>query len=496
MQGNLAKTYQEIVSMLKISKELFTSWNDAGLLYCHWKSNEHLLPGLDGDTDLDVLLSRDGQQKGEAILHELDFLQCKSQYGSRYPNVDDWIGFDKETGKLIHLHLHYAIVTGHKGLKEYELPWAERALRTRILDEEYGVYIMEPNLEMVTLYTRIGLKAGLIEIVRCFKGSFKFPKDTQREIDWLRERVDVKEVYRILAEYYGKDADAVNEIMSRGNINSDSYLKLRKIAENNFKNYSRVKHFMRLRELSYLLYHICLKRILKRLKPIISKKVPISEKGLTVAFLGQDGAGKTTVTKNLIKWWSWKMDVRYVYLGSGENYFSFKKSLSHKLPPKGVFKYFRAMLGLSVLSDVAKLSYKNVLKAEKYASKGGLVIFDRFPQTKYMSICDGPKLRKKVHDYFGAGILSKMFAPMIKTEEKYIGKTVTHTPDVVIKLTLTPEESIRRKPHENYEAVKQKHEIVKSLEFKGCDVYTIDATMPFDEELIMIKNIIWQHIQK
>lgn len=40
--------------MLKISKALFTAWNKEDLLYCHWKSNEHLLPGLDGATDLDV----------------------------------------------------------------------------------------------------------------------------------------------------------------------------------------------------------------------------------------------------------------------------------------------------------------------------------------------------------------------------------------------------------------------------------------------------------
>ena len=132
--------------MLNISKELFTAWNNASLLYCHWKSNEHLLPGLDGETDLDVLLSRDDQKEGVSILRRLEFLQVQSQFGSRYPDVDDWIGFDKETGNLIHLHLHYGIVTGHKGLKEYSLHWTDLALRTRILNEEYGVYTMEPNL--------------------------------------------------------------------------------------------------------------------------------------------------------------------------------------------------------------------------------------------------------------------------------------------------------------------------------------------------------------
>ena len=71
-----------------------------------------------------------------------------------------------------------------------------------------------------------------------------------------------------------------------------------------------------------------------------------------------------------------------------------------------------------------------------------------------------------------------------------------HHPNIVFKLLLPPEESIKRKPQESLEAVTKKHEIVKSLEFEGSDVYEIDATMPFEEEMIMLKNIIWQHIQK
>ena len=160
--------------MLNISKELFASWNEAHLLYCHWKSNEHLLAGLEGKTDLDVLLSRTDKNQGEKLLRSLDFLKCKSQYGSRYFEVDDWIGFDKDTGALIHLHLHYALVTGHKGMKEYSLPWIDLALRTRVMNEKYGVYMMEPNLEMMTLYTRIGLKADVINLVRCRMGNFIF----------------------------------------------------------------------------------------------------------------------------------------------------------------------------------------------------------------------------------------------------------------------------------------------------------------------------------
>ena len=281
-------------------------------------------------------------------------------------------------------------------------------------------------------------------------------------------------------------------IVKKDKIDSRAYLTLRKIAEKNFRESSRVRCFMRLREVAFFYYQ----KVLIKPLSIISRKVPASEKGLMIAFLGQDGAGKTTVTQKLMKWWRWKMEVRYVYLGSGDNYSSWKKKLVKRLPTHGPLKYLRSIIALTDTRDLTKKAYRNMRKAEKYAAKGGVVILDRYPQMAYAGICDGPKIRQKVVDNFGNGLASKILLPLANTEEKYIKKIIAIKPDLVFKLILPPEESLRRKPQERLEAVTMKHEIVKSLVFDGSDVYTIDATMPFDKEMVMIKNIIWQHIQK
>jgi thymidylate kinase len=482
--------------MLSISKELFSAWNNAELLYCHWKSNEHLLEGLNGETDLDVLLSHHDKDRGEELLRQLDFLKCKSQVGSRYPDVDDWIGFDKPTGSLIHVHLHYSIVTGHKGLKEYDLPWSELALDTRVYNAEYGVYTMEPNLEMVTLYTRIGLKADITTLFRSRIGKYHYDKDAKREIEWLKKRVDLNRVRQLLELYYKDKAKQVLEIMGLETIEASSYRKLRKIAEETFKSNRRVHGFIRLRELYFLVYHTLIKKTIQKFKPLITKKIPASEKGVSIAFLGQDGAGKTTVTQKLIKWWNWKMDIRYLYFGSGENYSSWKKRLSNKLPSNRVFKYLKAALVIIDLRDVQRHAYRSIKRAQKYIKKGGVAIYDRFPQNEYPGICDGPKIRLFLSKNMGNGLLTRLLLPFAHSEEKYINKILFYSPDVVFKLILPPEESIRRKPQENLEMVSRKHEIIKSLAFEGSDVYTIDATMPFDKEIVLLKNTIWQHLQK
>ena len=52
--------------MLEVCKHLFNQWNDQGIRYCHWKSNEHLMEGLDGETDLDIYVYPTDKEKAEA----------------------------------------------------------------------------------------------------------------------------------------------------------------------------------------------------------------------------------------------------------------------------------------------------------------------------------------------------------------------------------------------------------------------------------------------
>jgi hypothetical protein len=45
---------------------LFDALHEHDIRYCHWKSNEHLLAGLAGETDLDLLFDR--RQFGEVTI--------------------------------------------------------------------------------------------------------------------------------------------------------------------------------------------------------------------------------------------------------------------------------------------------------------------------------------------------------------------------------------------------------------------------------------------
>lgn len=496
--------------MLRKCKELFEQWNNK-VVYCHWKSNEHLQEGLDGDTDLDVLLSRTDEKVGSAILRELGFAHLSSQFGSRFPNVEDWVGFDADTGRLIHLHLHYALMTGHKGMKEYELPWTNECLETRKQDSETGVYTIDPNLELVSLYTRLILKSKSDDTKAAKKASYKMDCHFLKEITFIKSHVDWKKVEDIAIRYYGRRGSEFAKLARHDTLDSNGFLSLYQLVSKTMNIYSRY-HGLSLLCRKYM-YQVVLPlrhRLNNKLGCMfITHKVSNARGGFSVAFLGQDGSGKSTVTEDIRKWLTWKIEADRFYLGSGDHYRSLLKKLisrgvemKHKSEKKHSNnekvlvkrkKNIKSFITSAVVSwnmlMIARRAYRVMCRAEKYRKKGGIVLFDRFPQMQFEGISDGPKI---VNYYQRTGLDFYLNKMMARWEYKYFRRIQQWQPQLVFKLILSPEESLRRKPFENLENVIQKHHITKELRFKGARVLDVDATQDYKQELLIIKKEIWQ----
>lgn len=229
---------------------------------------------------------------------------------------------------------------------------------------------------------------------------------------------------------------------------------------------------------------------------IIVRKVPYEQKGLMIAFLGQDGAGKSTVTDDVLKWLTWKIEAKKFYLGSGEHYFSWQKKICSKIKSKSyIWKMFDACLSVSDMKAHARYTCRTIYKAKKYADKGGIAIFDRYPQIEFYGINDGPKIREHYLPKANNKMLYMYLCHCAKQEERNLRKALKISPNVVFKLVLPPEVSIQRKPEEKLENVEKKHRIIKELRYPGADMILIDATEEYSSELARIKEIIWNKIQ-
>lgn len=503
--------------MLKVCSDLFESWNNNEVKYCHWKSNEHLMEGLDGLTDLDVYVAPDDRNKAESDLIKNKYIKFVPQKGAVYPNVDEWIGFDYDTGRLVHVHLHYQIITGTKYNKEYVFPMDELLVSSRLIDKETGVYVASPNLEIIILYLRIVLKAS-------DKKKIVIDDDYKREIEYLKERVSFEILKKYCVDLIGEQGLAVFNMIMKDKLGDDEWFKLYAIAEDylcSYRKYSKNK--VKLRYRYYRLRNIKNAVFNSRLNCNYIQRKTLPEKGMSICFLGADGSGKSTISIEIQKWLNWKIEAKRFYLGSGDHYNSLTKHILAKFAGKTasgkvvsnnktasgdskssgnnkaeekisfkrrILRRGYALLQSTYLKQISVRSYKEIKKANKYTKNGAVALYDRFPQNQFANLYDGPKVAARyLGDYKDPYI--KLMSYM---EEKAIKKAQSYMPNIIFKLHLPPEESIRRKPDHTMEEVRPKAEITGKLKFEASHVYDIDATQDYNSEILEIKRFIWDEM--
>lgn len=478
--------------MLSIFKDLFSKWHGHNIQYCNWKGTAKIEEGLEGLSDADVLVSLGQKGLVESILVGCGFVKVNTQPYCKYSDIYDWIGNDARTGKLVHIHLHYRMIAGHPGIMEYSLPWSEQVLSSRVLLGD-SVYTVNPNWELLIFLTRLGLEFPNKKID---KKRYRLTESALKEFNFIQTGCSDNDVSILFSDIYGEIGVELKEVAYKKELTKSDFVFLKRTFVTVFSN--RVSNLLyTIRSQVKTFIHIYVEPRFDFCKSMYLKKY--FDNGIVIAFMGQDGSGKSTVSKDINKWLSWKLEAKRFYLGSGEHFNPWEKRLGNRLALKsgGLVKAIRAILSFRQIKKISDYSCRNLKTAFKYRDKGGIALLDRYPQTQFAGINDGPKIRTSVLPKVkNSRFLSAIATWYAAREEKKLAEAVKLQPDIVFKLMLPPEESIRRKPKENYESVCRKHEIMKQLAFPQSKVYEIDATMPYEEELILIKNIIWKNILK
>ena len=216
--------------------------------------------------------------------------------------------------------------------------------------------------------------------------------------------------------------------------------------------------------------------------------------GFIIAFVGQDGAGKTTISNIMLERLKKNSDVKSMYLGSGENYSSLIKKIYKKTEKKNNKSILKDISGMLFYVQVAKKCAKKAKNSKKLVKNGTIVFWDRCPQIQFEGINDGPKIKSKFGD--SKNSLTKLLYPYFHNKEmKYLKNAVNIQPDIVIKLHLSVEESMRRKPDNDIEKIKIKHMIIENLKFPESKVIDVDATQPLEKEIIQIHTCVEDYLR-
>ena len=484
---------------------------EARVAYCAWKSNQHLDAALAGETDLDLLVDRaDAASLAEALArHGLKRLLPPADMG--HPATEHFLGFDRASGSLFHLHVQYQLVLGQKYIKNYTIPLERQFLESA--EPLHGVPVPRAELELAILAARALLKYRPRDVVKDVLRirSPGVPAETRAEITWLEARTTLDEVRRTL--------DACGDVLPSGPIcaflarldaaprSGFAFLRLRAQLRRELVRFRRRRPTAAL--LAYLQAGWRRRRHL-RIRPTDLRMTPQSG-GMTIAFVGADGSGKSTTAETMADWLGWKLQSNVHYMGSKSPtrrsrllYLSFRvfrrahRATARRLgqdalparPMAEARDVLHALHHLSIGRDRA-CRYQQAL-AE--ARAGRVVIFDRFPLACVSKgpddrLLDGPQIASALGP--PPGRLARRLAP---SEERLYEQF--RLPDHLIVLTVEPDVAVARKPDHDREVLRRKCRAVVGLaaraESRGdVDVARIDANRSAEAVLSDVKVEVW-----
>jgi len=215
--------------------------------------------------------------------------------------------------------VHYQLTLGEKFLKGHRLPWEQLYLDTRVFDERHGLWVTDPRLELIVLVVRQAMKLRLRDAVAGALGQSFFRGGMLREFRWLAERVDPEGVCTLAARLVGERAAGLfGAMLAAGRPSTAQLRALRRLADPAFREYglydaagAAVRGWAR--ELGHVVWR--LGRVFQGAPPRSTRTLPHG--GVTIAVLGADGAGKSTLVGVLTRWLSREVAVTTTYGGSG-----------------------------------------------------------------------------------------------------------------------------------------------------------------------------------
>lgn len=489
---------------------LFRRLDEAGVVYCHFKSNAFLAESLAGDSDLDVLVDRRQAALVNDVLAGLEFRLFRSAFLTRYPSVEDHLGHDPVTGRLIHLHLHYRLVAGARALKGHELTWANDVLATRVLDPTTGVFTSSPAHELVLLLVRAALKVTWLDALRGLGRGRHVRGRARQEFEWLCERASAAEVQAIVRDELGSDAAALVPDLMAAPPSVVQLLTFRWRAREALRLCRRESPLEGAIIQSTARAMGLLARLNRRLlhQPRPFRRTP-SAGGLSIAFLGTHGAGKSTVTREIERWLGAKADVYRIYFGSGTGTSSLLRwpmkvmadlrrrvrPASRRPKPAPDAEGRRAQPDEKRWLAGARVMWALALALEKRSKlerslrarrRGMIVICDRYPQVEVLGYNDGPLL--------GAWLTSssRIRRALARFERRIYERAVDLAPDLIIKLDVLPEVAAGRRPEESLDELHRRRDAVRRIHYgERCRHVVIDASSPVDDVLRAVKRTVW-----
>lgn len=498
--GNSMTESQDSSAVLPVLLTLLGDFESAGVAYCYWKSSRRVAAALAGETDLDLLVARSDRHVAERLLSTHGYKLCLPIASRDHPALASYIGYDDSTGRLVHVHLHFNLVSGAALLKDFRLPWEPAILARAAHYSRFPIRLLDPASEALLTVVRSALELRWIDPVAAWHWADvtrKFALDR----DAIATRLDPATFRERVSEIFESDvADLVVEgFFTRRPLERQTQLRrhIRKALALH-RAYGRIETHLR----SWARAVDCAVRNLNRralyAPRLWHRRAPGG--GRVVAVIGVDGSGKSTVAAAVREWLGAEVDVLPMYFGTGDGrpslaFWPFKIVASlaarcFRTKPRGAshgrisdrppgIVYSTMMM---IWAAAVAMEKRGKLRAtQRGANRGLVIVADRYPQDEDLGYSDGPLLPRLA------------YAPnwLRGFETRCYALARRFPPDLVLKLEVQPKTAAQREPDMHPAVIRQRIAAAHCLAFPGARVVCVNAERPLDDVIRTAKREIW-----
>jgi len=455
--------------------QIFREVNESQIEYVLMTGNVDLEKAFKGKGDFDILLDKKDGQRFELFLLNLGFKRRISTFNNSFFGVDNFLFYDSNTEKLHHFHIHYDIIFGSKNGLNYYFKDSNIWFENSYLHEEFSIKIVNPEVEYVFLILRILVSSDNLKKVKRFIKRENINKYTLKE-GKLVTLINAEKLDFILNKYFLDFKNIVSVFFTnKGKFSLIQEIYLERKTKKILARYLRVD----------LTTNRAFNRVRQESKQVSSHG--LSANGRIISLIGVDGAGKTTLSKEIKNWLDYKLSARNIFLGQVKD--SRINWVLRKFSK--VLKVFRLITMSNYVKDYthiinAKFRENGVIESNYLAQRGYFIITDRYPLKEFWNmelIMDGPKLKEKSSLY---------------NKERDIYNKIDDYPHLIIILKIPIEVSVDRKPEEHSDPkrvdnLKNKISAITSIE-KLPNIYIVDATQSYEAVKKEVKSLIWKNI--
>lgn len=457
--------------------DLAAGFREADVDFCHWKSNAAIDLSEAGVNDLDLLVAEQHVETARRVLDDLGFVAASVPSGRRVPGLTDYFGLDGPSGRLVQVQLHEWLVVGDDMTKNFHLPVETAYLASSRTDRVLPV--PAPEFEYVVFVLRMAVKHCPVDAVAMGKGRLSVSE--REELEFLDGVMAPERLEQVLADVFPWLDTKTLDLLRLG-LDRDASIATR--ARVGRRVTRLLSPFRRHNGSMDLLLRIT-RRITRRVTARRPPGTGVGFKTLTtgggvIAFLGGDGAGKSTAVKAVFGTLSAQFRVALIHMGKPPR--SLTSRIANKLvrllnlrvsgetyPAWSDFDDGYPGPGLPLMNlMLARDRLRQARSARSMAHDGWIVLSDRYPVPELKTM-DAPRNAR-----IAARFPSVFTRQMARIEGRYYD--ALPEPDLRLVFRLSPEVAVSRRPEQDDEFVSVRAGEVAEIEWEAAVVLSAEDT--------------------